>query len=241
MKKLITSIMLASCALVSAQERFSPLDSAKSQPWSFATAEKKLKFTPLELISVMPTLSSDLEVSVNDSFSFQAGLGLMIPGIKYGSSFESEPPVQLGGYKLRAEGRFYIFRKPSRYLSAELGFRHQIVREEVGIGMEPSTTVNEFGFEQQSFAYFINTDMIFHRFTSSLTMKYGIQKIIARRFVLDMYGGLSIRRSATKSWSDIPEGGTVPMNRMFWGGLGENSMGYLVTPVIGFRLGFVMK
>lgn len=241
MKAAIFSMIMFSCALVSAQGD-SLSSNVEQTPWTFAGAQKNLKFSPFDLISMNPTLGADLEFFVSDSLSFQGGFGLQIPGSRLGGDFEVNPARVLLGYKFRAESRFFIMKKRSRYISTELGFRHQIIKDNIGIGMEPSTIIDEFGFETQAYAYFINTDMVFHKFTANAAFKFGIQKMIASRFILDMYVGVNVRKSLTRTWSDIPEGGTIPRNNGFFNfQLGDRVTSQLITPMVGLKIGFVLK
>ena len=240
MKK-ITSlfVVMFSCALVSAQE-IHPADSVKT-PWTFAAASKNIKFSPLDLFSTIPTLGADMEVSFTHNIRFQAGVGAVIPGFQFMSSSDG-PYDRMGGYRLRAESRFYVFKKPTRYFATELSFRHLLIRDEIGIGMEPSTSNDEWGIPQQNFAYFVNTDMLFHRFNTNFNVKYGLQKVYPNGFVIDLYTGLSMRKVYTRTWTDIPEGGTIPrINNGFPWTLGDKLTRTYMTPIIGIKLGFVLK
>src|SRR5688572_24495901 len=136
--KTITGILLVvfSCAQLCAQENTQITDSIQP-PWTFAAAQKNLKLSPFDVFSAIPTVGADLEVSFIQDMRLQAGAGVILPGIQLmgnnGGSFD-----KMGGYRLRAESRFFIFKKPTRYFATELSFRHLIIRDEVGIGMEPS-------------------------------------------------------------------------------------------------------
>lgn len=238
MKKLAIIMILFSCAPVVAQEGGVPNDSL-DVPWSFHGTPKILKFSPLEIFSAVPTFGADLEVKMTDNISLQGGAGAILPMFQPMSGQGTNNFDKMGGYKLRVESRFYIFKKPTRYFSSELSFRHLIIRDEIGVGMEPTTNVDEWGWETENYAYFINTPMVFHRFNTYVTFKYGIQKSWSNGFVLDMYTGLSIRNTTVRSWSDIPEGGTIPWtwNTPEWT-LEDGFRRAYVTPIIGIKLGF---
>jgi hypothetical protein len=238
MKTISSIILMLSCALISAQDNTPGADSIKT-PWTFATAEKNLKFTPMEVLSIIPTFGADLEVNLDNKISLQAGVAAVIPTFQHLAGTENGLFNKMGGYRLRAESRFFVFKKTGHYLATEISFRHLIINDEIGIGMEPSTQVDQWGNVQQNFAYFINTDMIFHRFTKAVNFKYGIQKKFQNGFVLDFYTGVSIRNNNTRTWSDIPEGGTLQVTNagMGWR-LGDRISNGYITPMVGLKLGF---
>ncbi len=240
MKNFAIMILLFSCAFSNAQ---GDNDSTVTKDsWSFKTAEKRLKFSPLEVFSIIPTFGADLEVKMTDEIRLQTGAAYIIPGFQYIAGSSDGVFDKMGGYKLRAESRFHVFRKPNRYFSTELSFRHLIIRDEVGIGMEPSTQADEWGWEETNYAYFINTDMLFHRFNTRIEFKYGFEKTWENGFCFDMYTGISIRRTNVQSNSKIPEGGTNPgaWNEMQWTLEDNFTRGY-ATPIIGFKMGFILK
>jgi len=243
MKKIVSLfIVMLSCALVSAQENIQSADSIHT-PWTFAAAQKNLKFSPFDVFSGIPTLSADLEVSLQNNIRLQGGVGIIFPGLQFiPFSLNNDPFEKMSGYRLRAEGRFFSFKKPTRYFATEISMRHLIIKQTIGIGMEPSESINEWGFTQQNFAYFINTDMLFHRFNTTFNLKYGFEKIYDNGFVLDMYAGLSMRKIYTRTWTDIPEGGTVPMiaNGLNWN-LGDRISRLYFTPIVGVKVGFVLN
>lgn len=240
MKTITSFILMLSCALVSAQDNTTAADSITT-PWTFATAQKNLKFTPLEVLSIIPTFGADLEVSMDNKISLQGGVAAVIPTFQHLAGSDNGLFNKMGGYRLRAESRFFVFKKTGHYFATEISFRHLIIRDQIGIGMEPSTQIDQWGNVQQTFAYFINTDMTFHRFTKSFNLKYGIQRTFPNGFVLDFYTGLSIRNNNTRTWSDIPEGGTIQMTNAGLGWrLGDRVSNGYITPMIGLKLGFVL-
>ncbi len=237
--KTITSILLMlSCALISAQDNTPGTDSIPT-PWSFGAAEKNIKFSPFEVLSIIPTFGADLEVNMDRKISLQGGVAVVLPAFQYLAGSENGLFDKMGGYRLRAESRFFVFKKPGRYIATEFSFRHLIINDEIGIGMEPSNQIDQWGNVQQNFAYFINTDMTFHRFTKTFNFKYGIQRTYQNRFVLDFYTGFSIRNNSTRTWSDIPEGGTLTDRNNGLGlRLGDRISSGYITPIIGLKLGF---
>lgn len=241
MKPLLIILMFSSCALLSAQELTPSKDSTLAE-WSFKTAEKKIKFSPLDVISVIPTLGADIEVTKRKDLGLQAGVGIILPGIQFFDNLSNNSFNRMNGYKLRFESRFYSFRKPTQYFGVELCFRHLIIDQTVGIGMEPSTQINQFGEQQQSYAYFIDTDMIFHRFNTYLNAKFGFQKITKGGALIDLYAGLSLRKIITRTWSEIPEGGAIPANNStIFMNLGDKISRSYITPIVGLKIGLVMK
>lgn len=242
MKTIVCIFAMFSCAQLSAQEIHPTGPDSVTTPWTFAAAQKNIKFSPFDLFSAVPTVGADLEVSLKDNIRLQGGAAVILPGLQFTGMTNASMFDKMGGYRLRAESRFFSFKKPTRYFATELSFRHLIIKDNIGIGMEPSTQINEWGVEQQTFAYFVKTDMVFHRFNTTFNLKYGYEKTFANGFVIDLYAGLSMRKIYTRTWTDIPEGGTIPaINQGFGWNLGDKVSNMYITPIVGLKLGFVIR
>ena len=79
--------------------------------------------------------------------------------------------------------------------------------------------------------------MVFHRFNTFVDTKIGVQKE-SKNFVIDLYGGLSIRYVKVRSWSDVPDGSSMPERRGFWNLRHGHQLTYPM-PVIGLKIGFL--
>ena len=209
-------------------------DSTKSvEKWSFSKAPKIIKFSPLDIFSVVPTLGLDMEVGIRKGLSFQVGTGVVLPYLQFITRSNFNDYSRMGGYLLRGEGRVYMPVKTNRYVAIGLSFRHLRIKGDVPIGMEGFVNTNG----QQDFAYFINTPMIFHRFNTKIDAKLGFQKSFVNGLVFDFYLGLSIRTTAVQSFTKIPEGGQIPDQGGVWN-LRDNLHNNYLTPILGFKLGF---
>jgi hypothetical protein len=210
-------------------------DEATDVKWSWKSATKIIKVNPLEICSVIPTLAADLELSLPcDFMRLQTGAGFAPDYIQFMSGGGDSRFDQMNGYNLRIEPRFFLFTGKHHYLSTEVYFRHFIIKDVVAVGMEP--TYDEWNIP--TFAYFINTDMLFHRFNGRLTFKYGMQHTFRNGFTIEGYTGLSLRKTNVISNSEYPEGG-VP--RGSWNGfewnLVDGHTNQYFTPVMGIKLG----
>lgn len=232
MKKLaLVGFMFLSFAVSAAEG-----DSTRTEEtWSFANAEKRIKFSPLEIFNSVPTIGADLDVSYKDGIRFQAGFGLVPSFLQPSTGRLIEERFNwMGGYKLRGESKFFVLKKPNRYFSLELSMRHLIIRDEIAIGME--------GDGNGNFAYFQDELMTFNRFNTQIAFKYGFEKTWESGFLIDFYAGLAIRQNYVISGSKIPEGG-VPQgnwNVMGWDLRDGYKFNY-PTPILGFRLGYILK
>lgn len=229
MKYIVSIIILLN---VNAPALFAQADSIP-ESWSWKSAEKIVKISPLDFFSVIPTIGADVEVKMPESASLQAGIGVIPSFLQYLSAEGFNDYDRMGGYRLRGEGRIYMPEKKDQYLALGLSFRHLIIRDEFAIGMEGVT--NDLGMEE--FAYFKNAPMVFHRFNTFVDLKWGVQKRMKNR-TIDFYGGFSIRSIRVRSWSDIPEGGELPERRGFWTLEDGHRLNY-PTPIIGFKIGFL--
>lgn len=235
MRYLLSTVLVFCFCAVNAQITDST-SIQENDPWSLKTAEKYWKFSPFDIFSVVPTFGTDVEVRVNKTFSFQAGIGVIPTFFQFLQNEELGGYDRMGGYKLRAEGRVYMPYKTNRYLALGLSFRHVIIKDEVAIGMEPFTT--EWG--GRAFAYFQNTPMLFNRFNTNLDLKFGFQKIKAGGLVLDFYTGLSLRAVQVRSNSEVPDGGDIPPQQGVWTLTQNHNLTY-PTPIVGFKIGFSQK
>lgn len=231
MKHLFSVFLLVAAVSVFGQTATD--STASNEPWSFQSADKIIKFSPLDAFSFMPTFGADVEVKMKKSSSLQAGAAIIPSFFQFLSNEVFNDYDRMGGYKLRGEARVYMPVKTNQYLGLGVQFRHIIIRDEVPIGMEG--TEGEFG--EQQFAYFINTPMVFHRLNTFIDLKWGFQRETTSNIVFDFYGGLSIRYIGVRSSSDIPEGGSVPEQRGVW----RLEDGYRLTyptPILGLKIGF---
>lgn len=249
MKNLVLIVMLFSCAISVAQEDSSKnTDDAKSseledvkngeeQPWTYKSAQKIYKTNPLDLLSAVPTIAADMELKLKDpTISLQWGAGIIPTFIQpsVGNRTDSQFDA-MNGYMVRFEPRFFIMTGKHHYFSTEVYFRHLYIKDEVAIGME--------GDDNGNFAYFMNQNMKFHRFSTRLTLKYGFQHVFKNRFAVEAYTGLSLRANFVQSRQDkLPEGGVqMPGQNMLGWTLLDNHRAVYPIPVFGIKLGFSPK
>ncbi len=215
--------------------------------YNFMESEKIVKLDLLSLFNMTPTLGVELESKVSEQLSFQVGVGIIpsffqpLVGSDLGefNNFFGNNNANgfdgLRGYRLSAQSRFYIFKKPTRYISTGLSFRHIIVRDrDVQVGMEPFEGSNGI----TEFAYFKNVDMRFHQFRTAFDFKYGFQKNMGDRFTLDCNFGFRLGTTNVQSRSEIPESGTLAPN---WNNriiLVDNYKRTRLTPVFGLKIGY---
>lgn len=235
MRYLLSTFLVFCFCAVNAQSTDSTTVDPKV-PFSLKTADKYWKFSPLDIFSAVPTFGTDVEVKVNETFAFQAGLGIVPTFFQFMANDELGGYDRMGGYKVRGEGRVYMPVKTNRYLAIGLSVRHIIIRDDVAIGMEPFT--NQWGGTE--FAYFQETQMLFNRVNTNLDLKFGFQKIKPGGLVLDFYTGLSVRAVQVRSNSEIPAGGDFPDNRGVWTLTNNHNLTY-PTPIIGFKIGFTQN
>ena len=206
----------------------------EAQEWSFATAQKRIKFSPFELFSAVPTLSVDLDMEMKEGIRLQGGFGLIPSFMQPSSGGLSEQQFNwMGGYKMRAESKFFVLRKPNRYISTELTFRHLLIRDNVSIGME--------GDGNGNFAYFMDERMTFNRFNTQFAFKWGFEKEWDSGFLIDFYTGLAARQVFVQSGQPEANGEVMgDWNAFNWSLVDNHKMSY-VTPIFGLRLGFKIK
>ena len=108
--------------------------------------------------------------------------------------------------------------------------------------MHPSTEINLWGDRITEYAYFKDTELEFNRYSTWLTLRYGLEKIYDNGFCFDLYYGVSIRHVSVQSKSIIPEEGTVTevWENEHWTLQDDFSDTYL-APIIGFKIGFVFQ
>lgn len=253
MKQLLLIALLSSCALTMAQEdgyssvarenadKKSSADKIEepTDEWSFKSAPKVIKINPLEIVNVVPTLAADFEMGMRGQFiSLQAGLGVVPGYLQPIVGTQDRQFDRMGGYVLRFEPRFHIFPGKHHYLSTEFYFRQLQIKDQMAVGMEPDN--NEF----QSYAYYMYSDMVFQRFSTRMTFKYGFEHVFKNHFALEFYTGLSFRKNSVTSKSRIPDGGELDATRN-WNMLEWNlENGYskmYAIPVVGLKLGFGTK
>ncbi len=205
-----------------------------AEPWTWRNATKFVKFTPLDVFSVVPTFGIDYEVKMKNENGLQVGLAA-IPSFLQplaGESFNAYD--RMGGYRLRFEGRAYMPVKTNQYISAGISFRHLIIRDVVAIGMEEF--IGNMG--EVNYAYFMDTPMVFSRMSTHFEFKYGAQRIVNDKFVIDFYMGLSLRNINVQTNSKIPSGGGFPDQRGVWTLEDGHKITYPI-PIFGFKFGFL--
>lgn len=203
--------------------------------WSFAESKKIIKLTPFDILNKVPMIGADLEFTYTDEINFQIGMAIVPSYLQTSVGSEQGDFKRLSGYNLRGESRFYILKKSNRYLAAGFNFRHLVIKSNVPVGMESSTSNPQ---QQQDFAYFVNTPMRFHRFNSSINLKWGFQKPLGKNFLFDFYLGLALKRVGVQSFSKIPQGGVVPNNWSNEFTLKDNYKHSTLSPIIGFKIGY---
>ena len=209
--------------------------------YNFLTSEKIIKIDFNDFFSQTPTVGVDIESKVNDELSLQFGFGVLPSFIQPLVGSDDNRYNHLRGYQLRAESRFYIFKKSTRYIAADIQFRHLIVKDnDVPVGMDLYKNPN--GIDE--FAYFIDTKMKFHQFKTSLAVKWGFQKDLGEKFVFDFNIGLRINKINVQSFSKLPSGGTLQANwndNINFGNnltLIDNYRRSNIRPTIGFKFGY---
>lgn len=246
MKKLVFIVMLFSCGYSYSQESSissSEETSSEKSRWNFENARKVIKSRPFDLFNAIPMLAADLELGgfSNKFIALQGGIGYVPNFMQPLSGGNSDQLFsKMGGYMLRFEPRFYPWKSKKHYLSWEFYFRHLRIADEMSVGMESTTPEDEPWM--QDFAYFLKTDMIFHRFSTRLTMKYGWNWELRSGVVFDFYGGLSLRLNQVTSSSEVPEGGVAQprWNAIDWN-LEDGHRFLYPIPVFGVAIGYAIK
>lgn len=211
-------------------------DSTTTDRNAFNGAKRIVKFSPFDLFSAVPTFGADMEFFEKNGAALQVGVAAIPSTFQILASDAFSGYDRMSGYRLRAEGRLYMPKRPNRYMAFGLSFRHIIIRDEIAVGMEG--TDGDWG--QRNYAYFINTPMTFHRFNTNYEVKFGYQKLMGKTLIMDFYTGLSIRNINVQSRSEIPVGGEIPDQGGVWT-LHDNYKLTYPTPIIGFKIGFVSK
>ncbi|MEO9533428.1 MAG: hypothetical protein ABJG68_00405 [Crocinitomicaceae bacterium] len=234
MKKLLSILLLSSCATFAQEDFSSPKDSLEYNVFKetvpFWRLEKNWKFSPFDVFSAVSTVGLDLETVVKPGLSFQYGAAFIPSFLQFTVGNSNDQFNWMNGYKVRFESRYSAFRREGLYLSGELAFRHLIISDVTPVGMEG----DGFG----NFAYFINHEMIYHRFSSHANIKMGFQKIISNKLCVDVFAGMSFRVNNVFTNSDGPSEG-VPQfnwNRFDWTLINHHIYGYAM-PIVGLRLG----
>ena len=229
MKTLIFLAMSLAITSLKAQQ-----DSTENK-WSFTESKKIIKITPFDILNKVPMIGADMEFTYTDEINLQVGMAIVPSYLQTSVGSEQGDFKRLSGYNLRGESRFYILKKPNRYLAAGFNFRHLVIKSNVPVGMESSTNNPQ---QQQDFAYFVNTPMRFHRFNSNINVKWGFQKPMGKNFVFDFYLGLALNRIGVQSFSKIPEGGVVTNDWSNMFTLKDNYKTSNIRPIIGFKIGY---
>jgi hypothetical protein len=205
-------------------------------PWSFKSADKFLKFSPLDVISYSPNLGADLEVSMKKNYALQAGLSIYPDFLQFMSSSSSYNTMF--GYRSRIEGRVYRSSQRTKYFAISLSMKHMLIKDEFSFGMERTQNMNGM----TEYAYFQTKDMWMHRFSTFMDFKMGFQKQNKKSGLLfDWYFGLSIRNNSVKTWSSKIEGGDMMQQNGMWNLQDGHEFTY-PTPIFGFKIGLpVMK
>ena len=146
------------------------------------------------------------------------------------------------GYKISSEIRFYIESKSSSYVSAELSFRHLIIKDDIEIGMFPSANIDAWGREETQYVYFKYTEMVFNRYSIWFALKYGNVSVNEKGVYIDYSYGVSIRYVGVSSKSIISEEGVVTEE---WQDdrwiLHDNFTKLFFVPNIGFKIDFAFN
>jgi hypothetical protein len=236
--KIFTLILLFSSCACFAQEDFSSLEVKDSTDYNafkehvpYWRMEKKWKFSPFDVFSIIPSFGVDHEVKMHSGLSFQFGAAVIPSFLQFAVGNEAEQFDWMNGYRLRFESRFWGFKKPRLYIATEISMRHLIISDETNFGME--------GDGNGNFAYFIKQSMIYNRFSTHFNLKMGWQFLFAEKLVVDTYIGLSFRRNNVISNSTPPEGGEaqVTWNRFEWELRNKQKFGYAV-PIAGLKIGW---
>lgn len=234
MKGILVILLVSSCAVYAQEDSSLKEDSlsynAFHETVPFWRMEKNLKFSPFDVLSAVSTVGVDLETKMSPTISFQYGAAFIPTFMQF---IVGSDPFQfdyMNGYRLRFESRYYGFKKESRYTAAEFSFRHLIIGDETPIGMEG----DEFG----NFAYFINEQVTFNRFSTHINTKYGFQKIVSNKLAIDCFIGISFRYNFVFAKQDFPEGGVPQTNwNIFeWTLEDGHAFGYAM-PIAGFKMG----
>lgn len=203
--------------------------------YNFQDSEKIVKIDLGDLFSRTPAIGVYVESKVNDELSLQFGAGIIPSYFQPWVGNRMNDFDHLRGYQLSAESRFYVFKKPTRYIAVEADFRHLIIRDrDVPIGVDVFNNPNG----PDEFAYFVNTDMRFHQFNTGLSLKWGFQKNLGEHFTFDFSAGFRLSTTNVQSRSDIPTGGTLQTN---WNNrlvLIDNYKRSQFLPNLGFKIGY---
>lgn len=226
--------MLSSCASFAQEDFSSPKDSLEYNVFKetvpFWRMEKNWKFSPFDVFSAVSTIGMDLETVVKPGLSFQYGAAFIPSFLQFTVGNDNQQFNWMNGYKVRFESRYNNFRKKDLYLSGELAFRHLIISDVTPVGME--------GDGNGNFAYFINHEMIYHRFSSHFNAKIGLQRVIGGNMVIDVFAGMSFRVNNVYTNSEKPSEGTPQFNfnQFDWTLVNHHIYGYAM-PIVGLRLG----
>lgn len=226
--------MMSSCVSFAQEDFSSPKDSLSYNTFKetvpFWRMEKIWKFSPFDVFSAVSSLGMDLETVVKPGLSFQYGAAFIPSFLQFSVGNQQNQFNWMNGYKVRFESRFTAFRKEGLYLSGELAFRHLIISDLSPIGMEG----DGFG----NFAFFINHEMVYHRFSSHLNFKIGLQRILTNRMCIDLFAGMSFRVNNVYTNSEKPIGGSQQFNwnRYQWNLTNHHFFGYAM-PIVGLRIG----
>ncbi|MFK8037539.1 MAG: hypothetical protein AB8B74_04565 [Crocinitomicaceae bacterium] len=205
------------------------------EDYSFKDSKKIVKINLGDIFSTTPAIGLYVESKVNEDVSLQFGAGIIPSFFQPWVGNRVNDFDQLRGYQLSAESRFYVFKKPTRYIAAEVDFRHLIIRDRnVPIGVDVFENPNG----PDEFAYFLNTDMRFHQFNTGLTVKWGFQKHLGENFTFDFNLGMRLSTTNVQSRSIIPAGGTLQEtwnNRLT---LVDNFKRSRTLPNIGLKIGY---
>jgi len=194
--------------------------------------EKNLKFSPFDVFSAVSAIGADFETKMKPGLHFQYGAAFVPSFMQFLVGGSEEQFNWMNGYKVRFESRYFVFNREELYMSGEVAFRHLFISDDIRVGMEGDDQGNNF-------AYFINEEALIHRFNTHFNVKLGFQKVLGESMVIDLFAGLSFRRTNVLTNTEFPEGGIpqVTWNRFEWDLSDGYKFGY-ATPIVGLRLGY---
>jgi len=222
----------------------------QTEKYYFRSSDKIVKLNISEVFSLIPTFGIEVESQFKEKSALLFGVGIIPsffqPLVGTQSNFTNggfnnfnafNGYDYLGGYQFAFGGRFYAFKKSTRYVSFGAHFRHLIIRDkDVLYGVEPIGEVNQWNAQQ--FNYNQIVDMLFHQFRVSWVGKVGFQRNVGSHFVLDFNLGARLETTAVQTRSEAPEDGTLIRTWNMRLTLQDNYKSTRIMPVMGFKIGY---